>query len=117
MFKCDSPWRNLLHIELSRYTLNGRVADLGGSIKSEYTRFLNGDHAIEIVNMDENTNPDFSFDLEKPLALESGAYDGVLCINTLEHIFDYKNLLSEINRILKNDGTLILAVPFLVQIH
>lgn len=112
-----TPWRKLLYKELATLTLDGNLLDLGGSHKSGYHELLGGKHKISVVNIDKDTTPDFSFDLEKKFPLGDTPYDGVLCINTLEHIYNYQNVLAESRRILKPHGKLILAVPFLVQIH
>jgi len=38
-------------------------------------------------------------------------------INVLEHIYKYENVISESNRVLKSNGNIYLAVPFIHQIH
>src|SRR5262249_1946434 len=44
-----------------------------------------------------------------PLASES--VDAVICHHTLEHFPDYRRTLEEVNRILKDDGLLWIAIP------
>ena len=56
-------------------------------------------------------------DLEKNIDLPDNSFDTVILFNVLEHIKNYKNLLSEINRILKKDGKLELFVPFMHRYH
>jgi SAM-dependent methyltransferase len=56
-------------------------------------------------------------DLEKPFQIQDAQYDYVLCINVLEHIFNYQNVIAETKRILKPGGQAIIAVPFLIQVH
>ena len=93
------------------------MLDLGGSKKSGYHELIKGTRSISTVNIAKDTEPDFSFDLEKPFPLDSATYDGILCINTLEHIFNYRNVLAESTRVLKPGGVLVVAVPFLVPFH
>jgi len=51
-------------------------------------------------------------DLEKePLPYTAGAFDAVFCGETIEHQVDTDWLLSEINRVLKPDGFLVLTFP------
>ena len=45
------------------------------------------------------------------LPFAEGAFDVVVCTDVLEHLFAPQDLLAEINRILKADGTAILGVP------
>ena len=52
-----------------------------------------------------------------PWNLPSSSFDGVLCTQVLEHSFDFNLILSEIDRILKHDGILVISVPFLYPFH
>ncbi|NUM79924.1 class I SAM-dependent methyltransferase [bacterium] len=53
--------------------------------------------------------------MELPFANES--FDCILCTEVLEHVPEPLKTLKEFNRVLKKDGTLILTVPFLHQVH
>lgn len=48
---------------------------------------------------------------------EKEIYDDVLCINVLEHIYNFNNVFSEVNRVLKQNRRFILFTPFMYQIH
>lgn len=61
---------------------------------------------------------DYEADLNKPMNfLASDTFDTVICTDVLEHIYKPEVLFSEMCRILKPGGNLILAVPFLYWIH
>ncbi|MCU0433979.1 MAG: methyltransferase domain-containing protein [Bacteroidia bacterium] len=61
---------------------------------------------------------DFEADLNEGLGfLESNSFDTVLCSDVLEHIRKPELLFSEMIRILKPGGHLILTVPFLYWLH
>ena len=105
------------HKALSRVQLSGRVLDLGGDTHAEYRAYLKGQHAITSVNMDPATSPDITHDLETPLPITSGAYDHVLLINVLEHVYEYRQLLAEAYRVVRPGGTVTVVVPFLFPIH
>ena len=49
--------------------------------------------------------------------VDSESYDAVICTEVLEHVFNPDKFLSEINRVLKHHGTLLLTVPFLWSEH
>lgn len=103
---------------MSKLVLSGRILDLGGSKKSGYHELIGGEHTIEVVNMDDTCIPDIYHDLEKPLVtIGDATYDGVLCINTLEHIYEYQQLLRESYRVLRPSGTLVIGVPFIMPVH
>ncbi len=118
--KGKSVGRILFNHELRSVRINGRVLDLGsGKIKPSYYRFLNIAENSEIItaNISTEMNPHILADLEKPFPLKSDSFDCVLVFNLLEHIYDYKNLLSESHRVLRNNGELYGVVPFLINVH
>lgn len=47
----------------------------------------------------------------------SASFDSVLCNQVLEHVFNPDDFLSEINRVLKPSGKLLLTVPFVWDEH
>jgi len=51
-------------------------------------------------------------DLNKPIPLDSESFDNVICIEVLEHIFNFQNVLNEAYRILKPNGTFAVGVPY-----
>ena len=48
---------------------------------------------------------------DEPLPFDDGAFDLVLCAETIEHVRDVQLLLSEARRVLKPGGTLALTTP------
>lgn len=112
-----SPWRTLLYDRLADASFNGEVIDLGGSRKSKYTNDFKGDFKLTVANFESEAPGDIVLNLEQPFNIASAQYDTVLCVNVLEHIFNYQNVISETYRILKPGGQAIFAVPFLIQVH
>lgn len=51
------------------------------------------------------------WDIRKGLPFKSNFFNIILANEILEHVFDTDTLLSEIKRVLKKDGTLIVSVP------
>jgi len=114
----QSLFRKLTNRILAEQELFGEVLDLGGEKKSEYHRFFKGDFKITVANLDPKAQPDLLLDLEKiPWSIANGRYDTILLINVLEHLYDFKNVLAEIFRILKEKGEVIVVVPFLFYFH
>ena len=110
-------WRELLYREVKKISLNGVILDLGGSYASEYQKHMGGEHIFKVVNMDNKLQRDYEFDLEKPFETEDESFDAIVCFNVLEHIYNYENVLKESIRTLKKEGAMVLAVPFLIQLH
>ena len=111
--------------ELARVHLTGRVVDLGGHKGSSYYSILNSLEPVEVANFDSeeagthkvNSGADHIIDLEKPFPFLNATFDHVLCINVMEHIYNFKNLATESSRILTSDGTMYVSVPFFFNIH
>ena len=111
--------------ECAKLSLRGRVLDLGGHRESNYLSRIHTELPIEIANFDTAhpgthqtpSGADHIFDFEKPFPLGDASFDSVLCINVMEHIYNYNNLVSESHRILKQGGTMYVSVPFFFNIH
>lgn len=113
----NTLWRKLTYKKLETEKLEGLILDLGGAKNAEYHNLIKGSHEIRVVNLDERYGYDLFFDLEGSFPVEKESYDNILAINVLEHIYNYQNFLIESNRILKREGKIIIAIPFLHQIH
>lgn len=116
--------RILMNQEIERYTkknpLHGKVIDLGSkSNEMSYNRYLNREENCKITYTDLNPISDNvkKVDLEEKFPIDDETFDGALCLNTLEHIFNYENIVSESARIMKHGGVFIGATPFLVPYH
>ncbi len=70
-----------------------------------------------LISLHKSKHIDVFADLNKPLPLASSSADCILSTSVLEHISEPELLFSEMSRILKNGGHLILSVPFLYHIH
>lgn len=113
----QSLWRKKTYEALETVTINGTILDLGGGKQSYYHQLIQGEHTFAIANLDNGATNDHQFDFEAPFPIASESFHGILCINVLEHIFNYAHLLQESHRVLKPDGQLIIAVPFLIRYH
>ncbi len=78
---------------------------------------IKGRHTIGAANIDERSEPDFRFNFEEKFPIKSDSYDGILCLNVLEHIFNYENVVNESFRILKIGGVFIGSTPFIFNVH
>lgn len=103
--------------ELQKLELNGAILDVGGSKTSQYHLIIKGEHTFDVVNINEKCQPDFNFDIEKPFPLDSEKYDHAVCMNVLEHVFEFENVFSETLRCIKPGGQFVIATPFMHHIH
>ena len=116
-----SPYSLLRAMEyeiLQRADLQGLVLDAGGgTAQSSYLPLLRVNGQVESVNIDPARRPTYVADLNQRLPLEDDRYDTIISLNTLEHIRRDVFALSELTRVLKPGGRMLLFVPFLYRIH
>ena len=55
-------------------------------------------------------------DLSRALPFEPGAFDYVLFLEVIEHLYNPAHVISEVNRVLKRGGKLILSTPNILNI-
>jgi SAM-dependent methyltransferase len=109
-----------LHREVSQAVgrLEGHVLDVGCGDKP-FDEFMDRSKVTDSVGLDIIAGPhvDIVIQPDGPWPFEDAAFDGILCIEVLEHVDDLALLLSELNRVLKPGGRLILSVPFNYPFH
>lgn len=108
--------RALQYEILNNYPLKGNVLDFGGGENSLYRDIIKCDD-YQSINIDQNINPTWLIGVNEKIPCEDESFDTVISLNTLEHIFDAKSVVSDLCRVLKSGGELILTVPFLFPIH
>ena len=103
--------------EISKLTLNGEVLDVGGDTRSPYQKKMSGTCNIHTINISHDFFPDQIVDVEDPFPFADASYDHILCFNLLEHIVETQHVISEMARVTKSGGTLIITTPFLYYVH
>ena len=112
-----SVLRSLLNWELRLKTLGGTVIDIGGGKNADYLSFMQRADDVSFKTFDVKAG-DQGVDFEQDkLPAVDGAYDTVLFLNVMEHIFNYQHIASEVVRIVSPGGALIGFVPFLMWYH
>jgi FkbM family methyltransferase len=123
-----SRWRKLSTPEYSLYraleyeqiygmSLPGRTLDLGGGERANYLPLLQVRGEIVSVNLDPGIAPTLLADLNAPFPFREKVFDDVITFNTLEHIYNDLNAITEIVRVLKPGGRFHIGVPFLYRVH
>ena len=74
---------------------------------------------IYTADIDQNSGADFIIDICKNNKdiIESDYFDLVVCTEVLEHTLNPFSAISEIHRILKPEGILLMSTPFNFRIH
>jgi len=112
--------RILMNHVLTEVEVGGKIIDLGaGTDKASYNRFLKFQEPYQVTYTDFYQSGEnlVKLNLEEKFNLPDNHFDNILCFNTLEHIYNYQNVLAESYRILKPGGYFIGATPFICDYH
>ena len=60
---------------------------------------------------------DLAVDLIELSPFKEASFDLVVLANVIEHVYEYRQLISRCNRLLKPGGRLLITVPFLLKLH
>ena len=108
---------------MMRCGLSGRVLDFGGGANAQYAnevqRWAAPGQVIDYwsANIDPTLRPTHLVRVGEPLAIDSGSFDAVVSLSTLEHVYELNETLAELGRVLKPEGRLVLFVPFMFRVH
>jgi SAM-dependent methyltransferase len=95
---------------------SGRLLDLGCGYVPYYELYKDSVEDVVCVDWENSLHKneflDYLMDLNKPLSLESDSFDTVLLTDVLAHIYQPVQLLSEVARVLRRGGYVIIGVPF-----
>jgi len=98
----------------NRVRPGGRILDVpaGNGLVTDRLR----EAAFDVVSADINgERPDYvAFDMAGRFPFDDASFDGVLCLEGIEHMVDPTALLSELMRILRPGGILIITTPNLM---
>ena len=106
-------------LEDNKQIFKGKVLDVGGKKDNRRGDFVPPYRQVDewlFLNNDRQASPDILTNLPD-IPLQDNSVDVVLCTEVIEYIYDYKKLLSEISRVLKQDGVLLLSFPFVYPLH
>jgi SAM-dependent methyltransferase len=111
------------HLRPAMAKLEGRVIDVGAG-ESPWKEWL-GDaasyHGLDIADAADfgmqSGRKDVTYYDGRKMPFEARSFDSAICIEVLEHAEDPLALLSEISRVLRPDGTLLLSVPWSARRH
>tara|TARA_B100001057_G_C22525958_1_gene823830 strand:+ start:91 stop:807 length:717 start_codon:yes stop_codon:yes gene_type:complete len=101
---------------IGNYSFNGDLLDFGGG-ESSHNRNLIKCNTYQSINIDPNINPTWVVGVDDPFPCEDECFDHVFSFNTLEHIYNAHDKLSEFYRVLRPNGDVLISTPFLYPIH
>jgi len=104
--------RKKLNIFIKEFASNEKILDIGAG--SGYgKKFFPNRISLDI---DPNKNPDIVSDIHN-MSIDDDSFDTILCTEVLEHLKDPKQAITEMKRVLKPGGKLILTTRFVFPVH
>jgi ubiquinone/menaquinone biosynthesis C-methylase UbiE len=99
---------------VSKTLAKGKMLEIGAGTES-YKKYF---PKLDVISTDIVNIPHIDEIADvTDLKYDAGTFDYVLCVNVLEHIFEYQKAIDEIHRILKPGGMAFIEVPFLLPLH
>ena len=115
--------RRLIYKNIKKHSLvlNGKILDFGCGSKPYKNIFPNATEYIGVDYLIEGRTEnidiiDFYYD-GKRIPFEDNTFDGILCTEVLEHVFNIDEVINELNRVLKPNGKAIITTPFMWEEH
>ena len=101
--------------------VSGDLLDLGCGAVPLYGAYEGFVDKVTCIDWNESQHElkhlDVSHDLNTPLPFDSDSFDTVICSDVIEHLHSPSLVFSEVARVLRSGGKLVLSVPFLYWIH
>ena len=91
----EAPWRDLMPVGVEYVGVDADLSDEFGMSRQSDITYYDGQR----------------------LPYEEASFDYVLCIEVLEHVPDPTAFLTDLQRVLRQGGTLILTVPWSARLH
>jgi SAM-dependent methyltransferase len=111
------PDRHLLveQIKKNSHYIKGKVLDVGAGHYSRYEKFFKAEKYIKMdINHSEHVDIVGSVD---NIPMEDNSVDSIVCTQVFEHIRYIDKSASELYRVLRKGGHVLLTVPQLNELH
>lgn len=116
-FQGKSIYRILFNWQVQQHCQNlaGFCLDLASGQQASYIQYWSFSQGAKLVKTDynESKKPDLKIDLNQSLSFKDNSIDNVFLFNAIYIIKQPAKLLKEIQRILKKQGQLFIASPFI----
>lgn len=104
-------------LERHRETFSGVVLDIGGRSRGCFNKPKTFVDKWIFADINPEYKPDIVLDVANMQEIEDHSIDVICACELFEHVAEVERGLDECVRVLKDNGTMILSVPFLYAIH
>ena len=104
-------------LEQNRQCYQGRVLDIGGRDRGRFQKPKQEVEEWIFADIEPQNNPDILLDVAGMRNIATKSIDVILATELFEHVENINQGLKECFRVLKNNGVMILSVPFLYRVH
>ena len=111
------PETNVFISDLSRkYTFPEPIVDLGGCETNRQFKDIFSHY--EVWDRRRGSDVDRSIDITAPLPTDTFGYaSSLICVDTLEHIWEFQLAIKNMGSLVKQNGLIVLAMPFAFPYH
>lgn len=110
MIKTKYIRRHYVEKAVKEFEITGKVLEIGSGARWKY---FPGSISL---NRDLSAQPQIIGDAES-LPFPDNTFDGIVCLEVIEHTPSPNKFVDEVYRTLKSNGQLLLTVPFIFEIH
>lgn len=103
------------YIKASGHYITGRMLDIGAGEVDRYAKFFNYSERIT-TDIHASSNVDVVASADN-LPFDDGEFDSIVCTQVLEHVPNPWPVVSEMNRVLKSGGHVLISVPMTNELH
>lgn len=96
------------------HRLRGRVIEIGGERHNDHVRYFGHADSFTLTNIARD-HDEYADVTSLPYA--SGSVDGFVAVSVLEHVADTQQAWTEMARVLRPGGRVLVATPFLFPMH
>ena len=96
---------------------HGVVLDIGGRDRGRFEKPKNEVKEWLFADIEKKHDPDIVLDVASMDKIENKSIDIIEANSLFEHVYKIKKGLEECHRVLKDDGKIVITVPFLYPVH
>jgi SAM-dependent methyltransferase len=99
---------------------NKKILELGSGPKVKNEYYYSTKHLFHKTNdfLQSDIVKDFGHPIVDVTKMKFiNEFDAIMCLNVLEHVYEYQRAVQNLYRALKQGGTLVIAVPYAYPLH